>query len=638
MDLFADRSPQAQERREGRIAIRGRLQDWDEAQGRGTVVTDDGVAWQWDTAKAPVPSGGRWLCRTPRPGLFVDFDPAPDKFGTIPEPTVRLVHRLLPPPRPLALRQPVLEVLAAAEREADLSTAPTRVPGAKLGALWGKQWTNQASDGLREGLRECRARTLVLAGSNISEYGAHSLAAGLCDAAAHGQLRVAALDLTECYILEGGCGALAAALPSTKISRLNLWKNQIADTGCEILAKALHDTQVTWLGLRSNYIKQPGCAALAAALPGSRVSSLDLCNNFLGDDGAAALAACLYDTFIETLMLEGCSIGAEGARELATPRDGAPREVAQFAQDDELRVMPLAKVKQLNLSCNPVTCRGAGFIGEHARQMGALQQLELRHCAIEDLGFRRLLTGVQRCDTLRRLDLEGNRVRLGRDAAAAFAQCITQLPVTHLSLAYNCIPDSCGKMKVVKVINRKELYPDPDADPVLEPVGMTVAEDGITVTSVTHNGPADRGGIQPGVIIQSINHRRVASKLLTHPSQVQAPFDLDSGAVDERLGAAKSFPVEVLVKSNKSGMLAVEDTLSRRKMPLGMAPDPAVPLWSEQQWKVRGRRAEGRGQPDWEELPLPSKLESFNIEGNPCTLEEEGFEIQQRLDALLAAP
>ncbi|XP_016107099.1 NACHT, LRR and PYD domains-containing protein 12-like [Sinocyclocheilus grahami] len=152
------------------------------------------------------------------------------------------------------------------------------------------------------------------------------------------RFKLAKLQLSNCFIPDEGCAALATALKSnpSHLRELNLSYNYPGDSVVKQLCGVLEDPQCKLKKLQLEHccIRDEGCAALATALRSnpSHLRELNLSTNTLRDSGAKLLSALLEDPQckLEKLQLSNCHIRDEGCAALASALKSNPSHLREL--------------------------------------------------------------------------------------------------------------------------------------------------------------------------------------------------------------------------------------------------------------------------------------------------------------------
>ncbi|XP_012590117.1 PREDICTED: NACHT, LRR and PYD domains-containing protein 4 [Condylura cristata] len=119
----------------------------------------------------------------------------------------------------------------------------------------------------------------------------------LCEALRHPECGLESLVVSRCFLTTDGCQDLAALLTSSQtLTDLQMGRNDVGDVGVATLCEALAhpDCRLEQLGLGHCQLTSACCGALAAALVSTKtLEKLDLRGNPLGHSGVAELCQAL---------------------------------------------------------------------------------------------------------------------------------------------------------------------------------------------------------------------------------------------------------------------------------------------------------------------------------------------------------
>lgn len=305
----------------------------------------------------------------------------------------------------------------------------------------------------------------------IGRPGSEALSRAL---AANTSLRKLCLRACALGVASEHVALLAAGLRrNTALQVLDLGSNQLSHSHVATLCTALAaqspgdseagatggDGGLESLSLRGNVMGSLGAARVAELLrrPSCRLRTLDLSRCGVGVAGLALLSdALVQNTRLQRLLLDGNCFGGVPGDEIVRERDATPADARALAElSSQLRrhgvdtnyVSPSLgfnrSLRQLSLSgCGAGDALAVELL-QAAREMRALEELDLSQNEIANRGGDIAATVLQRTRALRVLNLSGNRI--GSTAGLAIAAAVRTTPVSELCLANNELDAAAGQ-------------------------------------------------------------------------------------------------------------------------------------------------------------------------------------------------
>ncbi|CAM4659104.1 unnamed protein product [Leuciscus chuanchicus] len=148
--------------------------------------------------------------------------------------------------------------------------------------------------------------------------------------------KVEKIKLNNCELTEKSCSVLATVLSSkTILKEINLNNSRLLDSGVKEICEGLKNPvcELKILKLSNCYLTEESCSALASVLSSGSISltDLDLSNNNLQDLGVKLLSDGLKENFkVEKLRLSDCSITEEGYKALASALRSNPSHLIEL--------------------------------------------------------------------------------------------------------------------------------------------------------------------------------------------------------------------------------------------------------------------------------------------------------------------